>query len=290
MTIPEAWQCKEATDWKRFESLITEIFGPRKIPKKERCTKGPKYEKNVLMFRGQSSNQFDGLQPTLLREAIDRHLSDEATLDLERRTQEEFERQRHLHDTTYATEEPSEKIKHLWAFMRHHGAPTRVLDWTISPYVALYFAVRERFGEDAQIWWVSGNALVDRVRDRFSDEDQSITFAPSKKRDLLIFTRIKYPTARAVAQQGMLSMCENIYGNHADVIANYFKDSPSGRWLGTILIPAKAKRDILLRLRAANIHGGSLFPDLEGLAASMYDLCRSHPQGRDKDFQYRGFD
>ncbi len=36
--------------------------------------------------------------------------------------------------------------------MQQHGAPTRLLDWTTSAYVALYFAVCENFESDGSLW------------------------------------------------------------------------------------------------------------------------------------------
>ncbi len=38
------------------------------------------------------------------------------------------------------------------AVMQHYGAPTRLQDWTQSPFVAAYFAYRQASGEDACIW------------------------------------------------------------------------------------------------------------------------------------------
>lgn len=47
-----------------------------------------------------------------------------------------------------------------WLFlMQHYGAPTRLLDWTKSVLVGLYFAVRHYHSEDGELWALYPEAL-----------------------------------------------------------------------------------------------------------------------------------
>jgi len=77
-----------------------------------------------------------------IEDAKDRTVAENSTIGL-------FQERARLH----LDHPPDEHDLLGWlAVMQHYGAPTRLQDWTQSPFVAAYFAYRAASGEDACIW------------------------------------------------------------------------------------------------------------------------------------------
>jgi hypothetical protein len=77
---------------------------------------------------------------------------------------------------------PEDSLWNRLGLAKHHGLPTRLLDWTFSPYVALHFATAnaERFDVDGAIWCIdfvaANKRLPERLR-RLLDEERANTLS-----------------------------------------------------------------------------------------------------------------
>ena len=171
----------------------------------------------------------------------------------------------------------------LWnwlAIAQHHGLPTRLIDWTYSPYVALHFATANilRYDEDAVIWcmnYVKSNEYLPRPLKEVIYEEGSNVFT-AEMLDLVCDSQRKFDELQKDPFVLFLeppALDDRITNQHA--LFSMFSDPSAGlaQWLKKhkelyfrIVIPADLKWEVRDKLDQANITERVLFPGLDGLS------------------------
>lgn len=109
------------------------------------------HDRRDWIYRGQSSAQWP-LATTYERCCEQLKVPSAERRSLEDRLCREFRRAYHQ----YAAHVPPKSAVLEWlSLMQHHGAPTRLLDFTYSIYVAGYFALEEA-QDDCAVWAIHG--------------------------------------------------------------------------------------------------------------------------------------
>jgi len=161
------------------------------------------------------------------------------------------------------------------ALMQHHGAPTRLLDFTKSPFVAVFFAL-ERATRDAavyalntpRLWRAAPEAHPEMDRDSI-DPRQPGNFARLflPNTNAIIWTG--EPTEmdrRLVAQSGTL-VVPGMLDKPLDEILEHYGEPHT--LLKKIVLPLSVREEAMKALYRMNITNATLFPDLDGLARSI---------------------
>lgn len=165
-----------------------------------------------------------------------------------------------------------------WLFlMQHYSMPTRLLDWTESPLVALYFAAFENEASDGALWVLlptilneKSNYRPDYPHEVPSFEDEHLqnylpeTIAREHRSRLFPMAAIApRNSSRMQAQQGVFTISHRENTPIEDVGAEGAPRDHVWRYL----IPHTAKGRLRQELRILGFSKFQLFPELDSLAS-----------------------
>lgn len=155
--------------------------------------------------------------------------------------------------------------------MQHYGAPTRLLDWTYSPFVAAFFAL-EGLNSGCTVYEIDLKSLTRKneatgivVNEKLKEK----LFSKSFKKHFIFPFEPEYQNERLILQQGLFLVPSTIEVSLESILRTYEKYE--GFHKKHVFEMSEAKlRDAIKRLKAMNIDNFRLFPGIEGLSRAMY--------------------
>jgi len=257
-------------DWDQFARFATQLEA------------GPPHKLRYL-YRGQANSQWD-LTPSLIRLAKKSGLLaiPQEILNLEAAALIHFQRQAHLHLSGYdISTVHRQDFCFWWILMQHYGVPTRILDWTRSPFVALYFAIEQQEENDGAIWAFHVGSVWKGLKEKYPEykalpehEMDQPKFFSETVESLLMLSANKQ-TDRMVAQQTSLTISPYILGDHGEIIKETLSENDyKGDVLVKLVVPKNLKAEFMRNLMPMNINAQSLFPGIDGLGRSAAELIK----------------
>lgn len=168
-----------------------------------------------------------------------------------------------------------------WMFlMQHYGLPTRLLDWSESPLVALYFAIEDHdkyTGEDAALWCLRPSELNKKANIQDDHEEffipsfddvelenyslESLASGPKRTRLLPIATIATRNNARIQAQLGVFTI------HHLDEVS--IEEIGDRTHVAKYTIPSTARPIIQDQLRLLGFSKFTMFPELSSIGDNI---------------------
>ena len=226
---------------------------------------------------------------------------------LEQSILDRFKRQARNYDLNYV---PADDDALGWlSLLQHYGAPTRLLDWTRSPFVACFFAL-EAARKEAAIWaidhiWLRNRAwevvraawpekIVKEISSRTNSEGIILQVLLEKFSGLgaPLAPKFVMPIEPSIANPRVATQ-HGLFTFPADITSSFMEnlggqaDAESPRRMVKICLQETWRAEVLFELFQNNISRASLFPGLDGFAQSLgttvwAELCEPDPSATEK--------
>jgi FRG domain len=253
----------------------------------------PNHEHKELWFRGESKKHETILRPKLYRPARGstniKPILD--LLEIENSLYKDFVR-----CGIQLCEQRLEEQDRDWDWyflMQHHGAPTRLLDWSDGALIALHFALKSKHDtEDAQIYALEPDRLQDRLKafpeiemakqrwelykekhpfHKSREDEWEYAYLPSDREDLEELPVPRVPllldfphiTRRVAAQRSRFI----VFGTEPTWLSEELGSTDS--LIKAITIESSSISNLRIELRDSGVTESVIFPDLDGLGREI---------------------
>lgn len=249
------------------------------------------------VFRGQADSSWT-LQTTLERGARINNCDAGKLPEIEKKIIREFQRRSY----NYLDKVPDAENTLEWlSLMQHHGAPTRLLDFSYSYYIALYFSIEQALRESSV--YCLNKELIYRKglnKEKNQYDGQLYEYGTQEYCNYVLSQQTLSPLVMLIApfhlherlsrQQGLFAIPfegrRSFEYNLALTVDQFRKELPQYRKLDgyenrmdrlqeecallKVNIPREFHSEIRKELKWMNVTSETLFPDIDGFAKSLY--------------------
>ena len=250
--------------WEAFEKVINDD-----IEWKQANQKPHKYISDML-YRGHASSKWK-LETSLERVLKKEHKDESLSWEKYHRILQSIDPAirsftNHQYEVLDFTDQNTSRFVppayEFMVYIRHHGFPSPLLDWSASPYVAAFFAFQEA-NEETDIAIFSYREYLGRAKGGWSGQPkitQLGAYAHTHKRHFL--QQCQYTICTIEKEQG--DTIKKYYSRHEDAEFRHDQDL-----LRKYVIPSNEKLKVLRKLESMNINSYSLFGTEESLMATL---------------------
>ncbi|MHA7966702.1 FRG domain-containing protein [Paenibacillus sp. CAU 1782] len=171
------------------------------------------------------------------------------------------------------------------SLMQHYGAPTRMVDWTFSPFIGLFFGV-ENAKEDFALYAINLEYIREKNKLNFKKTELLLNklFIQVSQKNLFVYPfEPQISNERILKQQGLFMVPSSNYRTLDYLLSQYDIENgvdEKGEVVAYKYIVSKSLIvECIRNLRLMNITPDSLFPGLEGFSRTfklhLYDTTNN---------------